>query len=57
MKSINLYDRVHSDMIAKAIQGSITKTYPKKLRIHRGEYELEDSGGIIKNDGPTMIHL
>ena len=34
----NLYNRVRPDMIAKAIEGSITKTFLKKLRLKRGEY-------------------
>ena len=42
-------------MIAKEIEGSITKTSTNKLRLHRGEYEWADSGSIISNDGPTMI--
>ena len=42
-------------MIAKAIEGSITNTYIKKLKFHIGSYECADAGGIIGNDGPTMI--
>ena len=53
----NFYDRVHSDMIAKVIEGSITKISFKKLRLHRREYEWADTGGIIRNYGPTMIYL
>ena len=30
----NFYDRVHSDMIAKAIEGSIKKNYLKILKLH-----------------------
>ena len=44
-------------MIAKEIGGSITKTFFKKLMIHLGEYEWDDFGGLIRNDGPTMINL
>ena len=32
----NLYTRVSSDMISKSIEVSITKTYLKKIRLHRG---------------------
>ena len=35
----------------------MTKKYLKKVRLHRGVYEWTDAGGIIKNDGPTMIYL
>ena len=31
-----LYYRMSSDMIAKSIEGLITKKYFKKLRLHRG---------------------
>ena len=34
------YDRLRLDIIAKAIEVSITKTYHKKLRLRHGEYEL-----------------
>ena len=40
-------------MIPKAIEGSIKNAYLKKLRIHRGEYEWNDTGGLIRNYGPT----
>ena len=53
----NLYDRVLSDMIAKEIEGPITKEFIKKIRLHRGEYECTDSGGIMMSDGTTMIQL
>ena len=53
----NLYDRVRSYMITKAINGSIINTYIKKIKVHWGEYELSDNGGIIRNNGPTMIYL
>ena len=33
-KGKNIYDKVRSDMISKAIEGSITKKYLKKLRLH-----------------------
>ena len=42
-------------MIAKAIDGSITKTSLKTLSLHQGEYEWSEYGGIIINDGPTMF--
>ena len=36
---INIFfHRVRSDIIVKAIEGSITKIYLKKLRLHRKEY-------------------
>ena len=44
-------------MIAKAIEGSMTNTSLKKLRLHRGEYEYPDAGIIIRNDRPTMLYL
>ena len=44
-------------MITKAIEGSITKTYIRKLRISCREYECKDYGGIIGNDGPTILYL
>ena len=42
---------MHSDMIAKKIEVSITKTYLKKPRLYRVVYEWTDSGGIINNYG------
>ena len=51
----NLYDREILDMIDKEIEGSITKTYLKKLRIHRGVYEWEDAGGLISNYGSNIL--
>ena len=51
------FDRVRSDMIAKAIEVSITKKSVKKLRLHRGLYEWTYYGGLISNDGPTMLYL
>ena len=44
-------------MIAKAIDGSIKNISLNKLRLHQREYEWADTGGIIRNDGPTMIYL
>ena len=44
-------------MISKAIEGSITKIYLKKIILHRREYEWANSGGVIRNDGPTMLYL
>ena len=29
----------------------------KKLRLHHGVYAWTDTGGIIRNDVPTMIYL
>ena len=43
-------------MIAKSIEGSNTKTSPKKLWLHCGVYEWTDSGGLINNDGPTLCY-
>ena len=51
----NFYDKARSDMTAKEIEGSIKSKSLKKLRIHQGEYECNHNGGIIRNDGPTMI--
>ena len=42
-------------MIAKSIVGSTTRTSLKKLRIHRGEYEWADAGGLISDYGPTKL--
>ena len=53
----NFYDKVSSDMIAKANEGSITKTSLNKFRLHQGEYEWYYDGGIIRNDGPTMLYF
>ena len=53
----NVYDRVRSDMIVKAIKGSTKKTSLKILRLHCMEYEWIDTGGLIINDGPTMLYL
>ena len=44
-------------MIAEAIEGSITKTSLKKLRLHCGVYERTDAGALIINYGTTMIYL
>ena len=44
-------------MIDKVIEGSVTKTPLNKLSINLGEYELSDTGVIIRNYGPTMIYL
>ena len=44
-------------MIAKEIEGSITKTYQKKLRLHHREHSWIDNGGLIRNDVPTMLYL
>ena len=44
-------------MRAKAIEGSVTKTYHKKLKLHFMKYEWTDSGGIIRNDGTNIIYL
>ena len=57
MEIQNFYDRIRSDMISKGIEGSITKTYLKKLRFHCGEYEWAEAGGIISNYVPTMLYL
>ena len=44
-------------MIAKAIGGSITNTSLKKLSLHWREHEWSDTGGLIRNYGPTMIYI
>ena len=46
-----------SDITDKEIEGSIAKTYLKKFRLHRVEYEWDDTGGLIKNYGPTILYL
>ena len=43
-------------MIVKEIEGSIKKTYIKKIRLHRGEYKWANFGDLISNDGPAMVH-
>ena len=48
---------MRSYITAKVIEGSITKTSLKKLRLHRGEYKWTDAGGLIRNNGPNMIYL
>ena len=49
--------RVGSDMIAKAIEFSITKTSLKKSSLCCGEYEWANDGVLIRNYGPTMLYL
>ena len=44
-------------MIAEEIDGSITKTSLKKLRLHHGVYEWKYSGSNINNYVPTMLYL
>ena len=44
-------------MIAKAMEGSITKAYLKKLRLRQGGYAWAEAGGLIRNYGPTIIDL
>ena len=44
-------------MIAKARDIPITRTYIKKLRLHLGQYEWSDDGGIIRNDVHTILYL
>ena len=53
----HFFDRVRSYMIAKAIYVSIKNISLNKLRLHQREYEWADTGGLIRNDGPTMIYL
>ena len=53
----NLYDRVRLDMISKAIEGSITKTSLNKTRLHQKKYDWDDTGGLIRNDVPTMLYF
>ena len=45
-----IFDRMRLDMIAKSIEGQITKTYLNKLRLCCGVYECTDGGVIISND-------
>ena len=44
-------------MIAKSIEGSITKKNLKELILRRREYEQAYTGVLIRNDGLTMINL
>ena len=44
-------------MIAKVIECSTTKTSLNKLYPHKNYYSWEDSGCLIRSDGPTMIYL
>ena len=44
-------------MIAKEIKVSITNTYLKNIRLHRGKHEWADTGGLISNDGHTMLYV
>ena len=44
-------------MISKAIESSITKTSLNKLRLHQREYKWAETGGLTRNDGPTMLYL
>ena len=48
---------MRSDTTANEIEGSITKTDINKLRLHWGEYDWDDSGGLISNNGPNMIYI
>ena len=57
MEMNNFYDSVLSDMLSKEIDGSIIKTSLNKLRLHCGEYECAEAGGILSNDGHTMLHI
>ena len=43
-------------MISKAI-GVLIKKNINQLRLHCGVYECTDAGGIIRNNGPTMLYL
>ena len=54
---LNLHDKVFSDIINKEIEGSITKTSLKNIRILRKGYKWEDSGVIKKRYGTTMLYL
>ena len=51
------YDKLRLDIIANAMEGSITKTYLQKIRLYREEYEWADAEGFISNYGPTMLYL
>ena len=44
-------------MIDKAIDGSIKKYLFKKLMLPQGECKWDDTGGILRNDIPTMLQL
>ena len=48
---------MRSDIIAKAVEGSIKKIYLKKLRLDIGVYEWDESRGIIRNYVLTMFCL
>ena len=51
------YDRIHSDMIHKEIEGSITNNSINKLRLHQREYECDDNWGFVSNYEPTIIYI
>ena len=44
-------------MISKEIEVSIVNKSLKKLSVYQGENKWADSGGIIRNDGTTMLYL
>ena len=48
---------MHSNIIAKAVEELVTKINIKKLMLHHGEYEWTGYGGLVRNDGHTMICL
>ena len=42
-------------MIANAIEGSMTKTLTKKIKLHKRVYEWADDGRLIINNGPNIL--
>ena len=44
-------------MIDKEYEGSINNNSLKKIRLNWREYGWDDSGDLIRNDGPTMLYL
>ena len=53
----NLFGRVCSDTISKAIEDSVKNTFFNKLSTHHREYEWSGTGGLKNNYGPTMLDL
>ena len=51
------FDRVRSDMIAKAIDRSIIKKSLKTLGLHSRVYEWTDAWSLIRNYEPILIYL
>ena len=53
----NLHVRVRSEIISKAIGGSIKNTSLNKPRILCNGYDWLGVGGLIRTVGPTIIYL